>query len=190
MIGFRCECGPAIDCTYPKCNEGVEVSSKDITERLLDYARDYTTTTYHDDLIREAVTEIESLRQQLAAAQEREQTNDILLEQQGDKLAALNDLVSELRQQLATQSKYPPESLTWVYTHCRAIGMDCKSDSGKWEHDIALFTSNQKTQIESLRQQLAEACGLLGGSSEWIRFGSTQERYLYAKIQKFILDNQ
>ena len=44
--------------------------------------------------------------------------------------------------------------------------------------------------IESLRQQLAEARGLLGSSSEWIRFGSTQERYLYAKIQKFILDNQ
>ena len=43
---------------------------------------------------------------------------------------------------------------------------------------------------KELRQQLAEACGLLGGSSEWIRFGSTQERYLYAKIQKFILDNQ
>ena len=44
-------------------------------------------------------------------------------------------------------------------------------------------------QWDELRQQLAEACGLLGGSSEWIRFGSTQERYLYAKIQKFILDN-
>ena len=107
------------------------------------------------DVWRRASKDRDELRQQLAAAQEREQTNDILLEQQGDKLAALNDLVSELRQQLATQSKYPPESLTWVYTHCRAIGMDCKSDSGKWEHDIALFTSNQKTQIESLRQQLA-----------------------------------
>lgn len=45
------------------------MSSKDITERLLDYARDYTTTTYHDDLIREAVTEIESLRKQISAAQ-------------------------------------------------------------------------------------------------------------------------
>lgn len=65
MIGFRCECGPASTCTYPKCNAGAEVSSKDITERLRDYARDYTTTTYHDDLISDAATEIESLRQQV-----------------------------------------------------------------------------------------------------------------------------
>jgi hypothetical protein len=69
MIGFRCECGAVIDCTYPKCKEGIETSDKDITQRLRDYARDYTTTTYHDDLIREAVTEIESLRQQLAATE-------------------------------------------------------------------------------------------------------------------------
>ncbi len=41
------------------------MSSKDITKRLRDYARDYTTTTYHDDLIREAATGIESLRQQV-----------------------------------------------------------------------------------------------------------------------------
>ena len=70
MIGFRCECGPAIDCTYPKCKEGVEMSSKDITKRLRDYARDYTTTTYHDDLIHEAVTETESLRQQVTLLQD------------------------------------------------------------------------------------------------------------------------
>ena len=48
-------------------------------------------------------------------------------------------------------------SLTWLFTHCLAIGMDCKSDSGKWEHDIALLTSNQKKEIESLREQLAQA---------------------------------
>jgi phage shock protein A len=70
MIGFRCECGAAIDCTYPKCKEGVETGGKDITDRLQDYARDYTTTTYHDDLIREAVTEIESLRQQVTLLRE------------------------------------------------------------------------------------------------------------------------
>lgn len=43
----------------------------------------------------------------------------------------------------------PPE-LTWLYTHCRAIGMDCKSDSGKWEHDIALFTSNLQEEVKRL----------------------------------------
>ena len=67
VTGFRCDCGAAIDCTYPNCNEGIEMGKKDIIERLQDYAKDYTTTTYHDDLIQEAVTEIESLRQQLAA---------------------------------------------------------------------------------------------------------------------------
>jgi hypothetical protein len=46
----------------------------------------------------------------------------------------------------------PPPELTWLYTHCRAIGMDCKSDSGKWEHDIALFTIRQKAKIEELER--------------------------------------
>jgi hypothetical protein len=36
----------------------------------------------------------------------------------------------------------PPPELTWLYTHCRAIGMTCKSDSGKWEEDICLWTIN------------------------------------------------
>lgn len=49
-----------------------------------------------------------------------------------------------------------PAELTWLYTHCRAIGMDCKSQSGKWEHDICLFTINQKSEIERLQRQLAE----------------------------------
>lgn len=48
----------------------------------------------------------------------------------------------------------PDPALTWVYTHCRAIGMTCKSDSGRWEHDIALFTSNQQEDITKLRLQL------------------------------------
>ena len=64
---------------------------------------------------------------------------------------ALSEIES-LREQLA--AKHPSASLTWLFTHCLAIGMDCRSDSGKLEHDIALFTSNQKKEIESLREQL------------------------------------
>lgn len=41
--------------------------TKDIAERVRDYAKDYTTTTYHDDLICEAAAEIESLRKKLDA---------------------------------------------------------------------------------------------------------------------------
>ena len=49
----------------------------------------------------------------------------------------------------------PPSELGWLYSHCRAIGMRCMSDSGKKEHDIALFTINQKTTIEKLTSTLA-----------------------------------
>lgn len=54
-------------------------------------------------------------------------------------------------------SDLPSAELTWLYSHCRAIGMDCKSESGLWEHDIALFTINQKQKIEELEEELANA---------------------------------
>ena len=54
----------------------------------------------------------------------------------------------------------PSPELTWLYTHCRAIGMDCKSDSGKWEHDIALFTQNMKAQLEEAKKRPAQAVTL------------------------------
>lgn len=41
----------------------------------------------------------------------------------------------------------PSPALTWLYSHCVAIGMTCKSTSGLWEHDIALFTAGQKEEI-------------------------------------------
>lgn len=47
----------------------------------------------------------------------------------------------------------PPPELTWLYGHCKAIGMTCKSDSGKWEHDIALFTVNLTDELAKLRAQ-------------------------------------
>jgi hypothetical protein len=46
--------------------------------------------------------------------------------------------------------------LTWLYTHCRAVGMTCVSDSGKWEHDIALFIVNLQAEITALRERVAE----------------------------------
>lgn len=48
-------------------------------------------------------------------------------------------------------SKLPPPELIWLYTHCRALGMDCKSDSGKWEEDIGLWTVNLTNEIKALR---------------------------------------
>lgn len=67
--------------------------------------------------------------------------------------------VEESRNFAASQpSKLPPPELTWLYTHCRAIGMDCKSASGKWEEDIGLWTVNLTNEIKALRasQQAAE----------------------------------
>lgn len=48
------------------------------------------------------------------------------------------------------------KELAWLWTHCSAIGMKRKSDSGKLEHDISLFTINQQDQIDTLRVQLTE----------------------------------
>lgn len=56
--------------------------------------------------------------------------------------------------------------LTWLYTHCRAIGMTCKSDSGKFEQDISLFTTLQKRHITDLQNELSEQARLLGMSAE------------------------
>ena len=104
VTGFRCECGAAIDCTYPNCNEGIEMGKKDIIERLQDYAKDYTTTTYHDDLIQEAVTEIESLRQQLEQAYAdiaglHDQLEETQIAQDDYRLNKLE--LEQLRQQVA-----------------------------------------------------------------------------------------
>jgi hypothetical protein len=44
----------------------------------------------------------------------------------------------------------PPQALVWLYSHCRAIGMTAKSDSGKMEDDIALFTVNLQDRVKEL----------------------------------------
>lgn len=43
--------------------------------------------------------------------------------------------------------------LTWLFTHCRAIGMVNKSESGKWEEDIALFTSELSEEVKRLKRE-------------------------------------
>jgi hypothetical protein len=40
--------------------------------------------------------------------------------------------------------------MAWLWTHCRAIGMTKKSDSGLMKDDIGLFTATQKDMIDGL----------------------------------------
>lgn len=49
------------------------------------------------------------------------------------------------------------KSLLWLWTHCRAIGMTKKADASEIDSlamDIALFTADQKGEIERLRDEL------------------------------------
>lgn len=48
------------------------------------------------------------------------------------------------------------KALIWLYTHCKAIGMSEKSDSGKLEEDIALFTIRLQEQIQKNGQTMLE----------------------------------
>ena len=117
MTGLRCGCGAAIDCTYPKCKEGVEMSQS-ITQMLRDYARDHTTTTYHDALIRKAATEIEfheerwdQLRQQLAALRDHQVAYETQTEQE---LASRDDEVKLLRDAIEaiwTNPNWKPDTM-------------------------------------------------------------------------------
>ena len=144
MIGFRCECGAAIDCTYPKCKEGVETNGKDITERLQDYARDYTTTTYHDDLIREAVTEIKSLRQQLQEVCNAIGSPEYMDPPDGGSVTIAGHVsrMREDRDQLRQQ-------LEKIQEHCRDYAAQAETDAG-------IIKADGK-EIHFLRQQFAFA---------------------------------
>lgn len=48
------------------------------------------------------------------------------------------------------------QELLWLYTHCCAIGMKHKSDSGKLEHDIALFTAELCALLEKAEDVLTD----------------------------------
>jgi predicted Zn-ribbon and HTH transcriptional regulator len=58
---------------------------------------------------------------------------------------------ADVRELIALYAGTPPSAvpafnkpLVWLWTHCRAIGMTKKSDSGSMEDDIALFTIDLK----------------------------------------------
>ncbi len=63
-------------------------------------------------------------------------------------------LLSERVAALERKSKFPPPELTWLYTHCKAIGMNDKSSSGNWEEDICQFTIELKNRAEKAEQEL------------------------------------
>lgn len=45
----------------------------------------------------------------------------------------------------------------WLWTHCRAIGMTEKSQSGTMEHDICHFTITLQSENAALQQELTKA---------------------------------
>ena len=85
--------------------------------------------------------------------------------------------IRDLRKQVAKNK--PPKELLWLYTHCCAIGMNKKSDSGKLEHDIALFTADLCTLLEKAEEVIAhhikkrqldddhELCVALAAIKQW-----------------------
>ena len=60
-----------------------------------------------------------------------------------------------------------PQELLWLYTHCCAIGMKHKSDSGKLEHDIALFTAELCTLLEKAEDAMITARDAARCTDSW-----------------------
>lgn len=130
MIGFRCGCGAAIDCTYPKCAEGIgekamkpndtpavaEMSS--IQPKLWDSADDDT---------------VESLRQQLA-------NNNVELHDRISQLEAENKL-------LLTMARHIQE----LEAEQKAFYMDyrtkCDKDMKALEERIATLTRQRDSAL-------------------------------------------
>lgn len=44
------------------------------------------------------------------------------------------------------------KNLLWLHSHCTAIGMDKKSDSGELHHNVALFTIDLKHSNDKMRK--------------------------------------
>jgi len=64
-----------------------------------------------------------------------------------------NSIEQAIRAELGSQ-KLPQKELVWLYTHCRAIGMNCHSDSGRFEEDMALFTMQLVDRVKVLEGEL------------------------------------
>ena len=71
-----------------------------------------------------------------------------------------------------------PQELLWLYTHCCAIGMKHKSDSGKLEHDIALFTAELCALLEKAEEALERMCIVTTSGAEggMLNMGSLEGR--------------
>ena len=69
----------------------------------------------------------------------------------------------------ATQPVPVEPDLGWLYTHCKAIGMDCKSDSGKMAEDIALFTINLQSALQRAQEAKQAAVDLWSNTGETLQ---------------------
>lgn len=72
----------------------------------------------------------------------------------------------------------PSNTLEWLGSHCRAIGMTRKSDSGLLAHDIALFTIDLQDAARTAAASAAVAQG--AWLVEW-RFNGVQWLYLWPR---------
>jgi hypothetical protein len=63
----------------------------------------------------------------------------------------INAAISKLDAALSAQPEPAAinKELVWLHSHCRAIGMTRKSESGSMEHDIALFTVDLKEAAQA-----------------------------------------
>lgn len=66
--------------------------------------------------------------------------------------------IKELEAELAEARR---DTNVWLYTHCKAIGMECKSVSGRWDHDIALFTAKLKAERDAAQSRVRELEGVV-----------------------------
>lgn len=102
-------------------------------------------------LAREAAMREENERLRSIVPEALEKMNDDLCDDNERLRAALASAPGEAPAP-AEAPAVPSADMTWLWTHCRAIGMNKKSDSGLWHHDIALFTIDLKTALASARE--------------------------------------
>lgn len=83
----------------------------------------------HADLIEQLQRDLDTMQKMIDFLEERERTNDTLLEQQGDKLAAIHDDLAAKDQRIAEAGKLI-EQLAVSIEHCMADG-DFDTDDAK-----------------------------------------------------------
>ena len=160
------------------------MGKKDIIERLQDYAKDYTTTTYHDDLIQEGVTEIESLRQQLTSCDaeiERLKTVPMRYRRMAFN-AQLQDENAQLSQQLADSQKQVTllrEAMqgAWKDGYC-FVGLEGQTDEQKAFEQALAATADLKDAILCHRVAIGYRYELKAGEYTFSENRYSDERYV------------